>query len=56
MQIWWRKGGLRVKEEWIVYCGWCDKAIVRGEERQITEQGHFCSSNCLWNYLDENEE
>jgi hypothetical protein len=36
----------------VVQCVWCDKTIVKGEERIIKEVGHFCSSVCWWNYDD----
>jgi hypothetical protein len=37
---------------WVVHCSWCDKTIVKGEERIVKDHGQFCSSTCWWNFDD----
>lgn len=47
-----RQGFKAHKERWVIHCTWCDKTIVRSEERIIKEYGNFCSSDCLLNFND----
>jgi hypothetical protein len=41
------------KEPWVVHCTWCDRTIVRGQDREIINGEHFCSDECWHNSLDE---